>query len=109
MTRACIVPPKSTNSSVLSAPNAAKSAMVPLPMTTSLSAKHAGMTIAARAARRSAARPGSRARSRSMRAAGVSRDRPARPLMARPYRPPARPVRGAQCAPAASSVRTISA
>ena len=56
-------PPNATKSSIARDPNAANVATVALPMTFSLSAKMAGMTIAARPARRSADRPASRERS----------------------------------------------
>ena len=61
--RSRIAPPKATNSSIASDPNAANVASVASPMTFSPSASMAGMTIAARPARRSAARPASRDRS----------------------------------------------
>src|SRR5271165_1253397 len=58
--RSLIVPPKSTSSSIANEPNAAKVASTELSITLSPSANMAGMTIAARPARRSAARSRSR-------------------------------------------------
>ena len=57
--RSAIVPEKSTSSNIANEPNAANVASVGLPITRSPSANMAGMTTAARPARRSAARPGS--------------------------------------------------
>ena len=61
--RSRIGPLKSTSTSVANDPNAANVATLRLPMTRSPSANREGMTIAARAARRSAARSRSRVRS----------------------------------------------
>jgi len=61
--RSRIGPVKSTSSTMAKEPNAANVASAGLPMTRSPSANIAGMTIAARPARRSARRPGSWARS----------------------------------------------
>ena len=56
-----IGPPKSTSSSIANEPKAANVASFGFPSTLSPRANIAGMTIAVRAARRSAAKPGSRA------------------------------------------------
>ena len=53
-------PPKSTRSSIAKDPNAANVASCGLPMTLSPKANMAGMMIAVRVARRSAAKPRSR-------------------------------------------------
>ena len=58
--RSATGPPKSTRSSIAKDPNAANVATCGLPMTLSPKANKAGMTIAARVARRSAAKPRSR-------------------------------------------------
>ena len=58
--RARIGPGKSTSSSIAKEPNAANVATAGLPITRSPRANIAGMTSAARAARRSAPNPGSR-------------------------------------------------
>ena len=58
--RSAIGPPKSTRSSIAKDPNAANVATCGLPMTLSPKANMAGMMIAARVARRSAAKPRSR-------------------------------------------------
>ena len=58
--RARIEPLNSTNSSSAKEPNAANVAMVALPITSVLRASIAGITTAARPARRSAMKPGSR-------------------------------------------------
>ncbi len=61
--RSRIGPPKSTSNSIANEPNAANVATAGLPITSSPSANMAGMTKAARPARRNAANPGSRPRS----------------------------------------------
>ena len=58
--RSAMGPPKSTRSSIAKDPNAANVATCGLPMTLSPKANMAGMTIAARVARRNAAKPRSR-------------------------------------------------
>ena len=58
--RSAMGPPKSARSSIAKDPNAAYVATCGLPMTLSPTANMAGMIIAARAARRSAAKPRSR-------------------------------------------------
>jgi hypothetical protein len=64
--RARIGPLKSTSSSIANEPKTAKMASVGLAITSLPSANIAGMTIAARAARRSAANPRSRSRSHAV-------------------------------------------
>jgi hypothetical protein len=58
-----IGPPNSTSTSIAKEPNAANVATCGLPITLSANANTAGITIAARAALRSATNPGSRIRS----------------------------------------------
>ena len=75
--RTRIGPLKSTSSSIANEPNAAKVAIVGLPMTLSLRANIAGMTRVVQPARRSAERPRSRVPSHCT---GCIRDRPVRPV-----------------------------
>ena len=77
--RSRIGPLKSTSTSVAKDPKAANVATLRLPMTRSPSANSDGMTIAARAARRSAARSRSRVRSQRTNMAAVSSARARRP------------------------------
>ena len=79
--RSATGPPKSTRSSIANDPNAANVATCGLPMTLSPKANKAGMIIAARAARRSAAKPRSRWPSHRKRRKWTSNGRTAESVM----------------------------
>ena len=94
--RSVIGPPKSARSSIAKDPNAANVATCGLPMTLSPTANMAGMIIAARAARRSAAKPRSRWPSHrrgckcASRVSGICENPPSTSRHHHPW-PPARP------------------
>ncbi len=95
--RSRIGPLKSTSSSIANEPNAAKVASIGLSNTRSPRANIAGITIAARAARRSAISPRSRVRSQSSERPPTRSDRPPPALIA------SNPWRAAAPRPAAAS------